>query len=128
MARRRFTALIIEAPMQKILATLCCTWVASCGEKEVDLGRGYKYVRVDGSNAAIADRDNHMMVDPNVKRYKVVGSYVVGEREDAKIDERLSRNFGYFIFEMRSGQLLEGLDKAKFEKALTARNLNAEPF
>ena len=70
---------------QSILSTFTCIFVLSCAEKQVDLGAGYKYVKLDGVNAAIADRDSHMVVDPNVKRYRVIGSYVVGERVNADI-------------------------------------------
>jgi hypothetical protein len=107
---------------------LACISLVSCAEKQVNLGAGYKYVQLDGVNAAIADRDSHMVVDPNVKRYRVIGSYIVGERVNADIDVKLSKNFGYFIFDMRNGQLLEGLDKAKFDQELRARKLEIAPF
>jgi hypothetical protein len=101
--------------------------VVSCGGKSKDLGGGYKYVQLDGTNAAIADRDSRMVVDPNVKQYRVVDSFIIGERVDANIDDKLSKRFGYFILDMREGQLLEGLDKASLEIALNARKL-VNPF
>ncbi|SRR6266487_1910493 len=114
--------------MQRLVPTVLCIFSVACGEKVVDLGAGYKYVRLDGPNAAISDHDNHMVVDPNVTRYKVIGSYIVGERADANIDKRLSRNFGYFIVDTRTGQLVEGLDRPAFENALHARGLNVPRF
>jgi len=113
--------------LQETLLILFCMIVVSCGEKSTDLGKGYKYVQLDGTNAAIAGRDSHTVVDPNVKRYRVVDSYIIGERVAANIDDKLSKRFGYFIFDMRNGQLLEGLDKASLEIALNARKL-VDPF
>lgn len=102
--------------------------LGACGENQVILGAGYKYVQLDGSNHAISDIDNRMVVEPNVTRYKVIEPYIVGERKDANIDERLSKRFGYFILDMQSKQLIEGLNDTAFADALRMRNLPAKQF
>lgn len=112
--------------MKKIVFLCLCVLLTCCGESEVNLGNGYKYVQLDGRAYAISNKDNRMVVDPNVIRYKVIGTYVVGERTNANIDERLSKKFGYFILNTQDGQLIEGLSKRKFESVLRGRNLNAE--
>jgi hypothetical protein len=108
---------------RRILSAVLCIFVAACTEKEVELGAGYKYFPLDGKNAAIVDRESRMVVDPNVSQHRVVDSYIVGERVDADIDDKLSKKFGYFIFDRRNGVLIEGLDKASFEDSLHARKL-----
>lgn len=114
--------------MRIIAAALLCILLSGCGEKEVELEGGYKYVQLDGASYTITNRENRMVVAPNVSRYKIFGSYVVGERKDADIDDRLSRNFGFFILDTRTGELLEGLSQANFEEELRARHLNSHPF
>lgn len=114
--------------MKKIIAMLFFTILCACGESETDIGAGYKYIQLDGSNYTIVDKNSHIVVDPNVARYKVLGCYVVGERNDANIDDRLSKKFGYFILDMHSGVLVEGLDKTRFENALRARRLPVGEF
>lgn len=114
--------------MRKFAAALLCILLSACGEREEQLGAGYTYVQLDGSSYAISDSNNRMVVAPNVSRYKILGSYIVGERKDANIDDRLSKHFSYFILDMQSGALLEGLDQASFKDALEARHLNSKPF
>jgi hypothetical protein len=114
--------------MQKTLSVLLCVFAISCAQTDEGLGGGYRYVQLDGRNGAIVDRNSLMVVDPNVRRHKIVGSFVVGERIDADIDDKLSKSFGYFIFDMRNGQLLEGLRKGDFQGALRTRNLPVDSF
>jgi hypothetical protein len=114
--------------MTKRISLLLCIVLGACGEAEFDLGRGYKYIQLDGRNFAIARPDRYSAVDPNVTRYKVMDPYVVGERVHADIDSRLSQRYGYFVLDMRSGELLEGLDKQAFQEALLARNLDSSAY
>jgi hypothetical protein len=118
-------------PRKAVGSMLLCMLAMSCQrpEREVNLGDGYKYVELDHVvNAAIVDREDHIVVDPNVKRFKVLGAFVVGERANANIDDKLSRRFGYFIFDKRNGTLLEGLDNAAFSAALRDRGLRSSPL
>jgi len=96
--------------------------------KTIDLGDGYKYVQLDGRNWAISDRDSLMVVDPDVTRCKVIGPLIVGERKNADIDEALSKKYGFFIFDKRNKELIEGLDGRAFDSALLARSLPEKPF
>jgi hypothetical protein len=114
--------------MRRITIVFLCFLLGACGEREIDPGAGYKYVQLDGTNWVITDRDNYDVVHPNVIRCKVIDSYIVGERVDAKIDQRFSKKFGYFIFDTRIQQLVEGLSKSAFEATLRALHLNFEPF
>ena len=108
--------------MKSIVALAVAALLTACGEAE--LGSGYRYVKLDGYAAAILDRNNTMVVDPHVKRYAVIDGYIVGKRADADIDDSLSKRYGYFILNMQSGELLEGLGRSEFEAALNARNLS----
>ncbi|MFH1157905.1 MAG: hypothetical protein V1721_03345 [Pseudomonadota bacterium] len=114
--------------MKKVMTMFLFALLLGCGKGEVDLVAGYKYVQLDGSNHAISDRDNRMVVDPNVKWYRVIETYIMGERDDANIDPQLSKQYGYFILDTRNGQLIEGLSKFDFQDALRARHLNPAPF
>lgn len=108
-------------------AMLSCVFLC-CEGRSVQLGAGYKYVHLDGRNSTIADNNNHMIVDPNVKRYRIIGPLVVGVRVDADIDSSLSQNYGYFVLDTRNGQLVEGLNSADFERVLRRNGVHANPF
>ncbi len=101
-----------------------------CGKGEVDLIAGYKYIQLYGSIHAISDRDNKEVIDPNVKRYRVIEPYIIGERDNADLEDLqlYSTQYGYFIIDTRNGQLIEGLNKPDFQDALRARHLNSAPF
>lgn len=109
-------------------ALLICSTLLACERKSVDLGYGFKLVGLDGRNAAIANATDRMVVDPNVMRYKVFGSIIVGERDDAGIDERLSKRYGFFVFDMRTGMLFEGLNKSQLSERLKLYGISAFPF
>lgn len=117
-----------ERTSVKLAALISCACLWACGESEVNLVAGYKYVQLDGHNFAISGSDNRMVVDPNVVRYKIVSPYVVGERKKSNIEGPLSQAFGFFILDINSGNLVEGLDGAAFADALRVRNLPADPF
>jgi hypothetical protein len=105
-------------------AVSLCLLLGAC-EREVELGRGYQLVDVDTRpTSVITDPDNHMVVDPHVSRYEVIDPYILGERQDADLDPELSRKFGYFILNMQTGQLQEGLDREAFESALEAADID----
>ena len=99
--------------------------LSACKEQSLDVGDGYKYVQLDGRNWTIANKDNIMIVDPNVTKCKAIGALIVGYRNDSGIDERLSKKYGFFVFDKRSGVLVEGLDKGGFESALQAHGVPA---
>ena len=114
--------------MRKPILLVFVVLLGSCGERTVDIGDGYQYVQLDGLAWTIADQEHHIVVDPNVKRCKVIGRFIVGERSDANIDERLSKKYGLFIFDKQSKVLVEGLDRNGFETALRARGLPENPL
>jgi len=114
--------------MSRPILLIFLVLLTSCGEREVDIGDGYKYVQLDGRNWTIADQEHHIVVDPNVKRCKVIGRFIVGERDDANIDERNSKKYGLFIFDKQTKMLIEGLDRNAFETALRARGLPENPL
>ncbi|HEX5279496.1 MAG TPA: hypothetical protein VFW28_05430 [Micropepsaceae bacterium] len=108
---------------------VACVLLVACGEREVDLGSGYKYVQLDGANFAIS-KGTRMVVDPNVVSYKVIGTFIVGDREKPSVidDPRFSKDFGYFIVDTKSGQFVAGLDRSRFDDALRSRNLDINLF
>jgi hypothetical protein len=114
--------------MRRIVPILFYVLLSACGEDDLDIGSGYRYFELDGGNYAIVDRNNLIVVDPNVTRYVVMDSYIFGEREKPSLidDPRFSRKFGYFILDMRNGEYVEGLDEVGFRSALGARNLEFE--
>ncbi len=116
--------------MKKLVVALLCFVLSACGEREISLGNGYLYVQLDGRNYAISDLRHAMVVDPNVVRYRLIGAYIVGERDVPTIidDPRFSRKFGFFILDAQTGQLVEGLNENEFETALRSRGLDLHPF
>jgi hypothetical protein len=107
-----------------LLLVLC-----GCDTGIAKLPHGYSYVQIDGVNGMIvADATHEVAVEPNVKRYALVGDFVVGERNDAELSPKLSRRFGYFIFDTRDGNYVEGLNERQFEKELGARGLPSHPL
>jgi hypothetical protein len=102
--------------------------LAGCGEGVTELGHGYKLISLDSANWCIADGHQRIVVDPNVSHFRVLDPYVVGERDDANIDERNSRHYGFFIFDMRDRSYVEGMDKRQFEDALHKRGLCASSW
>lgn len=100
----------------------------ACERQSSDLGHGYKLIGLDGQNAAIEDKNHRVVVDPNVVRYRVLGNYVVGERGNADIDDRLSKRYGFFVLDMRDGRYVEGLDEKNFRRALQERKLPSIPL
>jgi len=97
--------------MRKLVFSILLVLLSSCGEREIDIGDGYKYVQLDGQTWTIADREHRIVVDPDVTKYKIVGRFIVGERGDINIDERLSKKYGLFIFDKQNKTLIN-LDKA----------------
>src|ERR1051325_4149566 len=113
--------------MKKYSALLACYLLFACGDRSVDLGEGFRYLRLDGGAWAISDSANTLVVYPNVVRFKVLGSIVAGERTDLKVnkkffelDKHLSAKLGYFIFDMKTRELVQGLNKTELHDALRA--------
>jgi hypothetical protein len=114
--------------MKKMGIVLILLFLTACDTGITNLPHGYKYVQIDGVNGDIANRYNVVVVDPNVERYDVIGDFIVGERSDAELDQRLSRRFGYFILDTRDGKYVEGLKQQQFERELQARGLPLHPL
>ncbi len=114
--------------LEILYVPMLCILLGAC-EGETDLVRGYSLVVVDNRpTALISDKDDRVVVDPNIIRHKVIDTYIVGVREDAELDPRLSTKFGYFIFSTQTGELQEGLDRAAFEVAAKAIGINPRAF
>jgi len=110
----------VRRPVTIALLLVLC----GCDTGTSKLPHGYSYVQIDGVNGMIvADATHEVAVEPNVKRYALVGDFVVGERDDAELGLKLSKRFGYFIFDTRDGKYVEGLNEQQFEKELGARGL-----
>lgn len=114
--------------MKRFYAFALCFVLTSCGDREAQLPHGYKYVHISATIAAIGDRDNLVVVDPNVSRYEIIEPYLVGERTDAQLSDKFSKHLGYFILDMRNRELIEGLSKAGLESRLRDRGIRARPF
>jgi len=113
--------------MKRLVALSVCALLAACSQ-ETRLPHGYKFFYVAGSIAAVSDWRGNIAVDPSVARYKILEPYLVGERVDANLDPSFSTKYGFFLLDMRSGKLVEGLNAAEFAEALRKRNLDLHPF
>ncbi len=72
---------------------------------------GYHHDGVDG-DLAILDIDKGVAVDPDVTGYRVIGNYIIGMRVAAAypVEEwEMSPSYGYFVFNMVTGELEEGM-------------------
>jgi hypothetical protein len=117
-----FRALLVFAIVLLIAVILAIAlFIYNTVENETELVAGYSYINLGGYHA-IADPNEHPVVESNVIRCKIVDPYIVGER--VYHDELSSPNYGYFILDTRNGQLLEGLKEAQFQTALGVRKLN----
>lgn len=92
-------------------------------EKEVpeDLGDGYTFFTTNPSNHYI-NKNRKAIVHTNIIEYKVIGKFIVGFREPTKFHEvpesLISKNYGYFVLDKKTGNLREGLSKSEFEEFL----------
>jgi hypothetical protein len=111
-----------------LLSLLAFLLLVGCGQSEVGLPYGYSYVQLDGVNGTIVDSQHVVVIEPNVMRYQVIGRYIVGERNNPELDPRISRKYGYFVFDMLSRDYVGGLSKSDFETALRRRRLGQNPF
>lgn len=86
----------------------------SCSEDHVkEIGYGYAFFTSNKYNHYVI-KEKLMVVGSNIVRYEVSGKYMVGFREmpvdpDTIIDDY--DKFGYFILNLESGVLVEGLSK-----------------
>jgi hypothetical protein len=98
---------------------------------DVNLGNGYRYLQVDGADYVIAAPPGRVGVGRDVVRYRKIGAYVVGERQnpaccfDADVESTV---FGFFLLDTMNGELVDGLDQANLYIALSARNLDPVAF
>ena len=112
----------------KARALILCALVllaASCGEKEIDLGSGFTYVQLDGSNWAVV-HGSAVIVLPNVVNCKLVRGVIVGKREEPHyidVPEPFSEKYGYFVYDIETKSLTEGLTKEKFVETLGRRGI-----
>lgn len=114
--------------MKKSAMVLLSCLALSCCDQRTRLPHGYQYVSLDSVNSAISDSNNIMVIYPNIKEYKILGEYIVGERVKSDIDKRFSTNLGFFIFDTRDGTLLQGLSDTQFETELRVRSIGPSPF
>ena len=89
---------------------------ACMGDINEDLGNGYTFRSTNGYNHHIA-HNYKVVVDSNVTEYRVVGDYITGKREPSSFpvgdQQFVSSIYGYFVLDMKTGQLSEGVDLAK---------------
>ncbi|MBV2185231.1 MAG: hypothetical protein KUL88_11900 [Rhizobium sp.] len=111
--------------MRKIFAFMMFGFLISCGQEDVSIEAGYRYFEIDGGNFAIVDKDNHMVVHPNVIQYETRENYIIGKREKPKFadDVRFSRKFGYFALDISSGKLVEGLSKTDLDDFISVHTI-----
>jgi hypothetical protein len=113
--------------MKWLMRISVCVFLAACSQ-ETSLPHGYKYIYASASSAGITNWRGELVVDPHVVRYKVLGPYIVGERVDDNLNPSMSDKYGFFLLDMRSGELIEGLKDTEFAEALRKRGLDPRPF
>jgi hypothetical protein len=85
----------------------------------------FSYLNGDGHLYYI-DRPSELtisLVDPDVSWYQLKGKYIVGERLQSRpLDSNLQK-YGFFIVNVETRQLAEGLNKIQFDAELITRNI-----
>ena len=116
-----------------LLAVLIASPSVGGCDREEAIAAGYVFTPISGRTGLIVreiDGRKEFAVDPNVTRYERIDGYIVGIREVAELvdDPGYSRRFGYFLLDIESGELVEGLGKEDFEAELRKRRLGPNPF
>ena len=112
-----------------VLALGAAGVLQGCGEHRDPIGRGYSYIGQDGRNSAIVDETGHYAVCSDVDRIAVEGEWVAGFRQHATANNAddsppcSSQSFGYFLFDMRAGKLVGGLNETGLERAAASAGL-----
>ena len=108
---------VLNLKLLGVLAVLVCLLLSGCGRK-TRLKDGFKIV--DGSNDvnALIDPDNRVLVSPNVTNVVDNERFIIGLREDVDFGSGDLREdqFGYFIYDKETRELIEGLSEREFQE------------
>jgi len=107
--------------MKNCLLSLIFILVVGCStDYNEDLGAGYLFVATNRYNHSII-KNNRMIVGSNIIRHEVFDHYVIGYREESvNPDTRVgsSKGYGYFILNLSSEVLFDGLSKEDYLKKI----------
>jgi len=92
-----------------------------------DLGYGYIYKY--GDHETHISKGDDIVVDMNILRFSVIDFYVVGLRrvEPEPLNPTLLEPH-YFLFNMATGELKDGLSRSGLESVLREHKVNPGPF
>ena len=117
--------------MNGLLVLVSCV-VLGCGESPRDLGYGYYCVKLNRYDWVIVKKIHNDVFEPvaetNVVEYDVSDGVIFGLRLASEVlgdsEDLIIQKYGYFILDIDTGELLEGLSKAEYEKILDAEHTN----
>lgn len=95
----------------RFLLLVNCSLFFGCGQEPIDLGHRYQYFTTNADNHYII-QGNQFIVDSNIVEYKIVSHFIVGLRQPSEHPDGggNSKNYGYFVLDMNTGDLTEALD------------------
>lgn len=102
----------------RIVAIFVALFLAGCGDYSVSLRGGYSFVRTDGANRSIVNKENGVVVYPDVASYEEINKFIVGCRQKSRLPlsekPEFTTGFGYFILDTETGKYSGGLSAAAF--------------
>ncbi|WP_338242230.1 hypothetical protein [Aurantiacibacter hainanensis] len=102
-----------------IPATLLFLTGCVSGEANDTLPNGYRFVELSDGNGAIVSDEGDFAVYPNVLEYRLENERVVGKRvlatDNTDYSHPFTEGLGYFVFDTRTGELIQGLSKPEVE-------------
>ena len=103
---------------QVVFVFIVIVCVGCSSEKPLELVNEYYFVRTNAYNTYIIKNDRPI-VDSYVSDIEIFGIYIIGIRTKSEMldlpNDMISRNYGYFILNSNSGELVEGLSEEYVE-------------
>lgn len=102
----------------QIAVLLVALPLVGCRDYSVSLRGGYSFVRTDGANRSIVNKESGVVVYPDVASYEEINKFIVGCRQKSRLPlsekPEFTTGFGYFILDTETGKYSGGLSAAAF--------------
>jgi len=95
----------------------------------ISLPGGYSLIRVYAGAILMADKNHSKIISPNIDGYKVFGHIVIGHVSSDNLppEEAADSQPGYFILDIQSGTVLQGLDEQRWLDLLQKYGITKKP-
>jgi hypothetical protein len=124
---KRLTALLKISMVIGLIAAGCRDGTINA-RPSVPLINGYEAVPISGDTWAITDSQRRNAVSESVITLAVVGDLIIGQSViPSPPSPMMQYSPGYFVLNSRTGETVEGLDRATWRKKLRELGITDEP-